>query len=344
MEEIYENVEQVKSYKSQLSTNHTGPTSSEKSSYLGVTIFLGLLSVFLLVGTITLGVLYRYSAAEFSSVTEERDLLNTNLTEMTEERDLLKTNLTKIIKTMNTLRNLLKQRKTCPKGWKMFSCTCHFLSEASGSWYEGRQDCKNRGADLVVIDSPEEQKSISVFIKKDTWIGLNDIEKEGTWKWIDGTPMTLKESNFEMESDPSESGEEEMEEDAGPVDKQNQTPINSLADHEEDIENNTTKTYHCPEEVMFLEQQGPAHEALIAIRILFRNTSDCVQLVLFELFGKVGYGMVNATPIFLEKHCTDAKCTGIHLQFKGMPEIWGGKYRRTTEESFSGLKRKLTFL
>ncbi|XP_047457271.1 CD209 antigen-like protein C [Mugil cephalus] len=220
MEENYANVEPKPS------TNHTGPTSSEESSYLGVTIFLGLLSIFLLLGLVTLVVFYGHSAAELSDIkgnmtvflqtskdklssmteerdllkanlikmTEERDLLNANLTEMTEERDLLNISLTKITKEMERLQNLPKQilpRKTCPEGWKMFSCTCHFLSEASGSWDEGRQDCRNRGADLVVIDSPEEQTSISGFIKKDTWIGLNDTEKEGTWKWIDGTPMTL---------------------------------------------------------------------------------------------------------------------------------------------------------
>ncbi|XP_047457480.1 C-type lectin domain family 10 member A-like [Mugil cephalus] len=136
--------------------------------------------------------LLQTSNDKLSSMTEERDLLKASLTKMTEERDLLKANLTKMTKDMESSQNVPKQKKTCPDGWKMFSCTCHFLSEASGSWDEGRQDCRNRGADLVVIDSPEEQTSLSGFIKKDTWIGLNDKEKEGTWKWIDGTPVTLK--------------------------------------------------------------------------------------------------------------------------------------------------------
>ncbi|XP_047455946.1 CD209 antigen-like protein C [Mugil cephalus] len=209
MEEIYENLDQLKSANLKASTSHTGPTSSEKSSYSGFTIFLGLLSVFLLVGLIILGVLYGYSAAELSdvkdnvgllqtstdklsSVTEERDLLNANLTKMTEERDLLKANLTKMIKEMERLQNFPKQKKTCREGWKMLSCTCHFLSEASGSWDEGRQDCRNRGADLVVIDSPEEQTFLSDFTKRPTWIGLNDRDHEGIWKWVDGTPLTLK--------------------------------------------------------------------------------------------------------------------------------------------------------
>ncbi|XP_047455947.1 CD209 antigen-like protein C [Mugil cephalus] len=181
MEEIYESAEQVISYKRQHSTNHTGPTSC---SYLGVTTFLGLLSIFLLVRLIILNVHYNMTALLKTT--------NNKLSSMTEERDLLKAELTKMAKEMERLQILSKQKKTCPQGWKMFSYTCHFLSEASGSWDEGRQDCRNRGADLVVIDSPEEQTSVADFIKRDTWIGLNDKEEEGTWKWIDGTPVTLK--------------------------------------------------------------------------------------------------------------------------------------------------------
>uniref|UniRef100_A0A3P9P6R6 CD209 antigen-like protein A n=1 Tax=Poecilia reticulata TaxID=8081 RepID=A0A3P9P6R6_POERE len=79
--------------------------------------------------------------------------------------------------------------KTCPEGWRMFSCSCYLLSTSSGSWDEGRTDCRTRGGDLVVIDDDDEQKFISTFTNKQTWIGLNDKETEGSWKWVDGTPL-----------------------------------------------------------------------------------------------------------------------------------------------------------
>uniref|UniRef100_A0A3B4FSX2 C-type lectin domain-containing protein n=1 Tax=Pundamilia nyererei TaxID=303518 RepID=A0A3B4FSX2_9CICH len=90
-----------------------------------------------------------------------------------------------------------KEKKTCPSRWSMFSCSCYLLSERSGSWDEGRKDCRNKGADLVVIESPEEQNYLITLTQNPTWIGLNDKEEEGKWKWIDGTPLTLKywESN-----------------------------------------------------------------------------------------------------------------------------------------------------
>uniref|UniRef100_A0A669BPT0 C-type lectin domain-containing protein n=1 Tax=Oreochromis niloticus TaxID=8128 RepID=A0A669BPT0_ORENI len=83
--------------------------------------------------------------------------------------------------------------KTCPTRWSKFCCSCYLLSERSGSWDSDRKHCTDQGADLVVIDSPKEQvQSSCMFYIKRTWIGLNDIEQEGTWKWVDdGTPLTL---------------------------------------------------------------------------------------------------------------------------------------------------------
>ncbi|XP_042281492.1 CD209 antigen-like protein A isoform X1 [Thunnus maccoyii] len=88
---------------------------------------------------------------------------------------------------------LFKLDRICPAGWRMFRCSCYFLSSESGSWSRGRQDCREKGADLVVIDSTEEQTFFSTFTEVETWIGLTDRDEEGTWKWIDGTPLTLRQ-------------------------------------------------------------------------------------------------------------------------------------------------------
>uniref|UniRef100_A0A668TZZ6 C-type lectin domain-containing protein n=1 Tax=Oreochromis aureus TaxID=47969 RepID=A0A668TZZ6_OREAU len=72
-------------------------------------------------------------------------------------------------------------------------CSCYLLSERSASWDEARKDCRDRGADLVVIDSPEDQTALTNIATTEAWIGLNDREQEGTWKWVDGTPLSLME-------------------------------------------------------------------------------------------------------------------------------------------------------
>uniref|UniRef100_A0A3B4YII7 C-type lectin domain-containing protein n=1 Tax=Seriola lalandi dorsalis TaxID=1841481 RepID=A0A3B4YII7_SERLL len=45
----------------------------------------------------------------------------------------------------------------CPAGWRRFSHACYFLSCNTGSWEKGREDCRAKEADLVIIDSLEEQ-------------------------------------------------------------------------------------------------------------------------------------------------------------------------------------------
>uniref|UniRef100_A0A3P9CRD5 C-type lectin domain-containing protein n=1 Tax=Maylandia zebra TaxID=106582 RepID=A0A3P9CRD5_9CICH len=66
-------------------------------------------------------------------------------------------------------------------------CSCYLLSESSASWDAARKNCRDRGADLMVVDTPKEQ----VLCLSAAWIGLTDEEQEGTWKWVDGTPLTL---------------------------------------------------------------------------------------------------------------------------------------------------------
>ncbi|XP_030283206.1 C-type lectin domain family 10 member A-like isoform X1 [Sparus aurata] len=134
-------------------------------------------------------------AAEHSSIkailTERLQASNDKLSSVSEERDLLNANLTSVSKELDTLQSLSKQKRTCPAEWKMFSCTCYLFSNKTDYWENGRQDCRDRGAELVTIDTVEEQEFISKTIKADNWIGLNDREEEGTWKWIDGTPLTV---------------------------------------------------------------------------------------------------------------------------------------------------------
>ncbi|XP_075967355.1 C-type lectin domain family 4 member E-like isoform X3 [Anarhichas minor] len=156
----------------------SGPRSSKLKSRSDGAVFLslGLLSVFLLARLISFFVYYQASEDKLSSVSEERDLLNTSLTNLTEE--------------MDRRQRWCNQKKTCPEGWRMFICSCYLLSTKTGSWEESRKDCRDKGAVLVIIDSLQEQKFISSIVTRHSWIGLSDRDEEGTWKWVDGTPLT----------------------------------------------------------------------------------------------------------------------------------------------------------
>ncbi|XP_067371572.1 CD209 antigen-like protein C [Channa argus] len=200
MEEIYVNFEYDKSVHSRSSTNQTGPRSSERRFYGAAVLCLGLLSVFLLVGLISLGVHYhnsvRYAAAELftikTNMTERFQDFMKELSSLSAERDQLNSSLMKMTEAKRRFERICRQNKTCPAGWTMFSCFCYFLSNDAGSWTKGREDSRSKGADLVVVDSAEEQTFLSGLTTAETWswIGLTDREEEGTWKWIDGASLT----------------------------------------------------------------------------------------------------------------------------------------------------------
>ncbi|XP_028249454.1 CD209 antigen-like protein E [Parambassis ranga] len=182
MEDIYVNMEEAKG----VSSNHTGVRSSHRRFYSAAILCLGLLSVFLLVGLITLCVHYHRVGANLNNLTERLQTSDVKLSSMTEERDRLTANLT----AMNIkLQCLTAQNKHCPAGWRLFGCGCYFFSADSASWERSRQDCREKGADLVAIDSYEEQEFLTTTINQTSWIGLNDRDHEGTWKWSDGTPL-----------------------------------------------------------------------------------------------------------------------------------------------------------
>ncbi|XP_031670678.1 C-type lectin domain family 4 member M-like isoform X3 [Oncorhynchus kisutch] len=135
-----------------------------------------------------------------NSLTKERDQLQTSNNTLTAERDQLQTSNNTLTEERDQLQKeteCLKQslvQKVCPDGWKKLGSSCYYVSTETKSWEESRQDCRNRGADLVVIKSKDDQTFVNWLcgVKNYVWIGLTDSVSEGTWKWVDDTPLTTK--------------------------------------------------------------------------------------------------------------------------------------------------------
>ncbi|XP_061073715.1 CD209 antigen-like protein D [Conger conger] len=91
--------------------------------------------------------------------------------------------------TLNSSRAQHTERlcKPCPEGWEQFSSKCYYFSTEGKSWMNSHRDCLRRGADLVIIESDEEQAFINKYMRDFNWIGLSDLETERIWLWVDGT-------------------------------------------------------------------------------------------------------------------------------------------------------------
>jgi hypothetical protein len=54
------------------------------------------------------------------------------------------------------------------------------------SWPDARTACQELGADLIVLESEEEQDFLLGAGVSSAWLGLTDIEAEGSWAWVTG--------------------------------------------------------------------------------------------------------------------------------------------------------------
>ncbi|KAJ7999322.1 hypothetical protein DPEC_G00193180 [Dallia pectoralis] len=146
------------------------------SPYRITTVCLGLLCALLLAGILGLFLKQRNLLTRYNNVTKTKDQLQ------------IKT------KMLNTKIRVKFQGGSCPKGWMKFESSCYYISTLNKKWEESRQDCIDRGVDLVIINSTEEQSFINSLFGpgNNTWIGLTDSVTEGTWIWVDGTPLTTR--------------------------------------------------------------------------------------------------------------------------------------------------------
>ncbi|KAI5628223.1 C-type lectin domain family 4 member F-like isoform X2, partial [Silurus asotus] len=127
----------------------------------------------------------------YNNLTKERDQLQTSYNNLTKERDQLQASYNNLIKERDQLQ---REKDLCKWKWISFSSSFYYVSNDNKSWEESRQNCRDKGTDLMIIKSREEQEFISKHISSisGVWIGLSDRDKEGEWKWVDGSLLTIK--------------------------------------------------------------------------------------------------------------------------------------------------------
>ncbi|KAL3984437.1 serine/arginine repetitive matrix protein 2 [Sarotherodon galilaeus] len=181
----------------------------KRSSFRGFEVNLGVLYLLILAAITTR---YAFNKSENKTLHAKYDKLNhvyndtkKNHTELQDELQDTKTSLTqlqssydKLSKNHSQLQEEVKKLKEkieekCPDRWTRFGSSCYFKSTETKTWSESQIHCETRGADLVMINSKEEQEFINELnMRGESWIGLEAKWKSGRykWEWVDGSALT----------------------------------------------------------------------------------------------------------------------------------------------------------
>jgi len=79
--------------------------------------------------------------------------------------------------------------------------SCFKVSTDKKTWTESKTFCENMGSHLVTVDSAEEDNILFQLLKDKgltnhhVWYGGNDIDNEGTWKWV-GSNTVMRYTNW----------------------------------------------------------------------------------------------------------------------------------------------------
>ena len=69
----------------------------------------------------------------------------------------------------------------------------YYLCPETVTWFEGRDRCLEWGMDLVILETAEENDWLTTHLGMPFgprwWFGLSDLEVEGDWRWVDGSPL-----------------------------------------------------------------------------------------------------------------------------------------------------------
>ncbi|KAF5889905.1 C-type lectin domain family 4 member E-like isoform X1, partial [Clarias magur] len=135
----------------------------------------------------------------YNALTVESDKLQTSYNNLSVQGDQLKSRCTLSKDRLQSVWERVGYQRPFRPFNRLFSggscfnssSSLYFMSFGRKSWNDSRQFCRDNGADLLIINSKEEQDFIGKKLgMSDFWIGLSERRIEGQWKWVDGTPLT----------------------------------------------------------------------------------------------------------------------------------------------------------
>ncbi|XP_065142444.1 CD209 antigen-like protein C [Paramisgurnus dabryanus] len=121
------------------------------------------------------------TCANVTALTAELQTLRKEKSDLEKERSQLKIKITELGKA------------SCTVDWHYFEGSCYFISDYSRSWPSSQTYCKQKGGDLAIILTADEQTFVWNLLPRGHWnaywIGLTDEKVEEHWHWVDGTKL-----------------------------------------------------------------------------------------------------------------------------------------------------------
>ncbi|XP_016406373.1 C-type lectin domain family 4 member E-like [Sinocyclocheilus rhinocerous] len=161
---------------------------------------------FALGGLCALSILYVSVSVKLSAqetnvtiMVRETEELRANYTRVTEDLRIndimvreLAANYSIVGEQLSFYEAFTAQSLNCDMSLTSFHGKLYFFSSNKMDWSSSRAFCVSKGADLVTITSLTEQLFLASKIKDTYWIGLNDLDTEGLWVWVNN--QTLNET------------------------------------------------------------------------------------------------------------------------------------------------------
>uniref|UniRef100_A0A8C2IJ78 Si:ch73-343l4.8 n=1 Tax=Cyprinus carpio TaxID=7962 RepID=A0A8C2IJ78_CYPCA len=203
-----------------------------------ITVGLGLICVLLLVFIILLHITitaerdliksYKNTAEEYNQTINS---LQNNYTDLMTKKHQLQNNFNSLSRKKGKLetrvKDLTAKKNQLQRDFDSLNKkgpVCFFMSTELKSWSDSRKYCRDRGADLVIINT--EEKQVSLFSER-VWIGLSDTENEGIMKWVDNSPL---KQGFWLKGEPNNANNEDCIELNYNREKPGWSPLNSWND------------------------------------------------------------------------------------------------------------------
>ncbi|XP_060786978.1 asialoglycoprotein receptor 1-like [Neoarius graeffei] len=147
-------------------------------------VMFGVLTVFLLLLTLTVGIKITQVNQQVSDIVSSLQIVRTSI--KASQTDYLAHREPAVP---------LPVTGPCEDNWVFYKTKCYYVSTQKKSWHIAEKACIQQRAHLLVVNDLEEMEYISQVVEDhlNFWIGLVEREGEGNWSWVDGTDYKTTE-------------------------------------------------------------------------------------------------------------------------------------------------------